>query len=325
MNDQNTQTNAFVQKKPWKRTLLGLVKLLIFAVLIVFVVRELMLRFATISFAELHFNYAILVPAAVLQMLPLFIVGWAYYILMDSHSPRISWLTVCAVTAVCRMGKYLPGKFASTAGAVWLFHRQGLPVALATRVTLMTQGLMVVLGLITAVPLTIFFQPVRDRLPLAWLWCVLLIAAGIVCLHPKIFCRLENFVLARLRQPLLPYIGRIRNYLAPVSLLVISQIVSGLVLWLTIRSVTDFPIALIPLCISAVALAGTIGLLALFAPAGLGVREWILLIILGPVVGPGISAVVVVLARLIHTIVELIVAVFGLFVLHRTASGRKKP
>lgn len=324
MNNQDTQTNTPPPALISKRTLVRIVKLTLFILLIVFVVRELRLRFATISFSELHFNYAILLPAALLQMLPLLIVGWVYYLLMDSHSPRISWLTVCAVTAVCRMGKYLPGKFASTAGAVWLFHRQGLPVALATRVTLMTQGLMVVLGLITAVPLTVFFQPVYNRLPLAWLWCILLIAAGLVCLHPRVFRGLENFVLARLGQPLLPDIGRVRNYLAPVSLLVVSQIVSGLVLWLTIRSVTDFSITWVPLCISAVALAGTIGLLALFAPAGLGVREWILLIILTPVVGPGISAVVVVLARVIHILSESVMAVFGLVVLRKTAARRAK-
>ena len=81
---------------------------------------------------------------------------------------------------------------------------------------------------------------VYDHLPLAWLWCVLLILLGLICLHPRVFYAAENFIVAKLRQPLLPEIGRIRYYLFPIALLLISQVTSGLTLWLIIRAVTPY-------------------------------------------------------------------------------------
>jgi len=70
------------------------------------------------------------------------------------------------------------------------------------------------------------------------------------------------------------------------------------------------------------ALAGSLGLLALFAPAGLGVREGILLIILGPIAGVGTSAIVVILARVLSILVELAAAGIG-FVVLRTMDQRR--
>jgi uncharacterized membrane protein YbhN (UPF0104 family) len=50
------------------------------------------------------------------------------------------------------------------------------------------------------------------------------------------------------------------------------------------------------------------GYIALFAPAGIGVRESLLVVFLGPILGAG-AAVVAVTARLWTTLVELIPAI----------------
>jgi hypothetical protein len=300
-------------------------KLAIFALVIVFVVWVLRVRLAEVSWSQIHYKPAVLSLVVLCQIVTMFFLGCVYYLLLGPQTHGLPLRVVCAITTLSRMGKYLPGKFASTAGAVWLFHRHGLPVSLATRVTLMAQGLTVVLGLITAVPLTLFWRPIYDILPLAWLWCALLITIGIICLHPKVFGKVENFILPKLGYSLLPQIARKRDYLWPLAILFTSQAIGGLGLWLIIRSVTVFPLAGLGLCISAVALAGTLGLLALFAPAGLGVREGILLIILEPVVGSGTSAIVVVLARVLSTLVELAVAGLGLVVLRKAHQRKAKP
>ena len=331
MNTQDTKTQAplpATSQTPASRSTKLFVKALkwaVFAVVILFTLRELSIRFATVSWSQIHYNPAILILAVLCQILPLFFVGGVYFLLLGPQTHGLSCWIVCAITTLSRLGKYLPGKFASTAGAVWLFHRHGLPISLATRVTLMAQGLMVVMGLITAVPLTLFWRPIYDRLPLAWLWCILLILCGITCLHPKVFRAIENFILPKLGHPLLPQIARKRDYIGPLTILLAFQVIAGLGLWLTIRSVTDFSLAWLPLCISALALAGSLGLLALFAPGGLGVREGILLIILGPVVGPGTSAIVVVLARLISILSELLLASVGFVIVRKARQRRTRP
>jgi len=299
-----------------------IVKLVIFSVVIFFIARELIGRLTLVPWGEIDFRPSMLIAAALCQALVMVLIGWAYWLLLGSVSFRPPWWIVCAITFVVRLGKYLPGKFASTAGAVWLFRREGVSVPVAAGVTVIAQGLAVVLGLLAAVPLTLW-RPVYDRLPLAWLWCGLLVVAGLVCLHPKVFRRMGNFVLAKLGLPLLPNVGRIRDYGWPVGLLVAGQVVAGMGLWLIIRSVTDLPLGWFFLCISAQALAGALGLLALFAPGGLGVREGVLLIILGPIIGAGRSAIVVVGARVLMSLVELAAAGVGFVVLY--VMGKRRP
>ena len=309
------------QTRPTTRIITNLVKLLLFALVMTFTVRALHLRLATISWDQINIHPAPLLAAALCLALATVLAAYVFYLLLAAFASTPTWPIVCAIMSVVRLGKYLPGKFASTAGAVWLFQRQGVPVSAAAGMTLTVQGIMVVLGLTTAVPLTLY-KPVYDRLPLAWLWCALLLLAGIVCLHPKVFRSISNLVLALLKLPLLPRSVTMRDYARPIGLLLTCQILTGSALWLIIRSITTISPLWLPLCVSAMALAGTAGFLALFAPAGIGVREGILLIILGPIVGSGYSALVVVLVRLLLILVDLASAGLGWLILLRVDKRR---
>ena len=62
----------------------------------------------------------------------------------------------------------------------------------------------------------------------------------------------------------------------------------------------------------------TFSYLALFAPGGLGVREGIYLLVLSPVIGAEKTAIVVVALRLAQTLLELLLAAIGLWLLRRS-------
>ena len=106
-----------------------------------------------------------------------------------------------------------------------------------------------------------------------------------------------------------------RNYVFPLIIMFVNQILIGTSLWFLARSVTDISPILVPFFISACALASTVGFLAVFAPAGIGVREGILLIVLSPVIGGGYAAITVVAWRLLLTIVDVVLAGIGLLIL----------
>jgi len=71
-------------------------------------------------------------------------------------------------------------------------------------------------------------------------------------------------------------------------------------------------------------MAGVAGLLAIFAPAGLGVREGVLMIILPGVIGTEAAIVVSLASRIWFTAAELICAGVGWVVLRRTGEGLMK-
>jgi uncharacterized membrane protein YbhN (UPF0104 family) len=66
------------------------------------------------------------------------------------------------------------------------------------------------------------------------------------------------------------------------------------------------------------AIAGVAGILAVFAPSGLGVREGVLLLLLRTQIDEGASAFFVVLLRLWITCAELFVGVGGILLLRHS-------
>jgi uncharacterized membrane protein YbhN (UPF0104 family) len=84
-------------------------------------------------------------------------------------------------------------------------------------------------------------------------------------------------------------------------------------------AVTDLSMRSLPLFIASAALAMTVSYLMPFTPGGIGIREGLYLITLGPIVGPK-AAIVVVAMRVIQTLVEIVLAAFGVAVLKSARS-----
>jgi hypothetical protein len=100
-----------------------------------------------------------------------------------------------------------------------------------------------------------------------------------------------------------------------IEIVGVSVILNGLYflgLAIIILSVVKVPVSVLPILVGIFCLANVVGFLALFAPAGIGVREGILFLALGPLVGAGMASVIVILARLIQTVADIFSAALGL-------------
>jgi hypothetical protein len=290
-------------------------KAILFLLVLFFVGRALVHRVTAVSWSTIHFRLGVFLLAALVQTLSMCMGPIVYRLLLQRLGCPPAWPAVFAIAWLARAGKYLPGKVAPAVGTVWMFHREGVPVAEATSVTMIFQGLMLVIIMITSIPLTLW-QPVRDVLPASGLWFFLLIPLGLACLHPRVFFPAVNFLLGRLGLPTMTATHRMRDYAGPFAVFAVGQIMSGVTLWLILQSVTPVPLRWLPVCVGGVALAGGVGTLALFAPAGLGVREGVLLVILDRMLDPSHAAVVVLLSRLLQTLVEIAMAAVGAGMLH---------
>jgi hypothetical protein len=239
----------------------------------------------------------------------------SYRTLLGAYAHRPPWSGLASAAWISMLGKYVPGKLASFAGTIYFLRRYQIPAAIAISVVLVLDGLMVVTGLIVGAPL-LLWEPIHHLLPHGWLWCIILIALGIICLHPRVYGSLVNFALRRMgRQPLdhMPPLG---IYTLPVICGFLQWLCVGLMLWMLCRSVGFVSIDRLPLLISISGLAYTISYMAVFAPGGLGVREAILLTTLKVVLGPtGPVAIVVVGSRLLQIVVELSIALVGMVIL----------
>ncbi|HEV2295392.1 MAG TPA: lysylphosphatidylglycerol synthase domain-containing protein [Tepidisphaeraceae bacterium] len=302
-------------RKRW----IGLLKLALTLIVVYYVARALIVQFQAVPWDQLH-----LTPGyAALSVLCTFIVHGGQLLvvvtLLRAYGHRLPWRAQLAAAWVPPLGKYVPGKVASIAGAVYIQRQYGIPGTVAVSVALMLDGLALIAGLIVSTPL-LLSEPVRREMPHAWAWCIALAACGLLALHPRVFSALVNLGLRMIGRPRLTTIPSAKVYAIPVALSFSQWLFSGLALWFMIRSIIDVSIAQIPLFIAVAALAMSVSYLALFAPGGLGVREWIFFVALGPTIGP-VAAVVAVAMRVAQTLIELTLAAFG-FAALRSERGR---
>jgi uncharacterized membrane protein YbhN (UPF0104 family) len=133
---------------------------------------------------------------------------------------------------------------------------------------------------------------------------------GLALLHPRVFVGLLNVALRWIGRQPIAQVPPVSRYLWPVLASFGQWVMAGLGLWCMTLAVMPVDATLIPLFIASAALAMTISYLAPFTPGGIGIREGLYLLALGPVVGPRV-AIVVVAMRVIQTLIEIVLAAVG--------------
>ena len=286
------------------------------AIVLYFVIRALVRQFQAVQWSQVDFK---LLPAAAAVACVFGVSAMqlvARWTLLIAYGYPLNWRVQLPVAWVPQLGKYVPGGIASVGGAVFLLRRHGVPAAIGLSVAVLLDALAVMAGLIVSTPL-LLWRPVRERMPLAWLACAAMIVVGVVMLHPRVFVGMLNAALRVIKRPPIAQVPPLSKYLLPVLASFGQWLFAGFGLWFMTMSVTDVSISLIPLFIASAALAMTVSYLMPFTPGGIGIREGLYLIALGPTIGPRV-AIVVVAMRVIQTVIEILLAMIGAWVM-RTA------
>lgn len=246
--------------------------------------------------------------------------GWlTWQTLVDSMGRPTGYAVGARIMLVSQLGKYLPG-------SVWAYVLQ-LELgrkAKVSRARLFTATLMhvavssiisLVLGLL-ALPLLL------DETPQA-AWIFLLVPVGLVWLHPRMLAKSGEFVLKLLRRP--PVTLRLTWPLVAklTGLTVLSYTFLGLHLWLLARSVSSADLPMILLCVGAIAVGLTLGVVAFILPSGAGVRELVIVAALASTMPRGEAVALALVSRLMFTAADLISAGVAAL-LGRRALGRSE-
>jgi len=230
------------------------------------------------------------------------------------HFPPPTWGQMAVVAWVPQLAKYVPGQVASIVGAVGFLRKFGVGPIVGLSVVLVMDGLAVLTGVITGSPL-LLWQPVKTLLPYGWILCIIIIVSGITMMVPGVYGKAINYVLVKTKRPPLESMPPMANYIGPLLLGFMQWLLAGLALWLTAMSVTTVTFHHLWIFTAIGALGYTAGYLSPL-PGGLGVRDAIFQGTLTYVIGTP-AAIVVITVRLIQTIVEVVMAVWGMIILRR--------
>jgi glycosyltransferase 2 family protein len=303
-----------------KSTIVALIKWLLFVVVLGFVVYSLKKQFDQITWSEVHFKPLPVLGAFICLLLVPPVQLISYRTLLGAYAQTPSLRVMAVVAWIPPLGKYVPGKVASLVGAVYILRKFNIPAAIAVSVVLAMDGLAVISGLITGSPLP------RSVMPNGWIPAIGVIVIGITCLHPSIFGRILNLALVKTGRRRLDHVPDLKHYVVPVLCAFCQWVLAGIALWLIALSVASVSVHEIPRFISIAGLGYTISYLVLFAPGGLGPREFIFQKMMQNVVSPvAMSAIAVVLMRIIQTITELTAAAVGVLILRRLERSLQGP
>jgi uncharacterized membrane protein YbhN (UPF0104 family) len=222
---------------------------------------------------------------------------------------RLAFGPAARTWSVANLGRYVPGKVWSVAGLVVLAQRAGVAPGPAAASAFVIQAVSLGSGVAVVAAATPHSAPPL-RLALGGLAAV-------------------ATILVLVWRPTALWLGRLVSPVAPLEPLAASAVFAstiltllswgtyGAALWMLARGL--LPDASLPLttAIGAFTLGYILGLLALFAPGGVGVRELVLVGLLAPFLGSGGAVAVSIASRVLLTLTEALAALLTLPLRHR--------
>lgn len=262
-------------------------------------------EFRAVEFpTRLHGGWILLSAGIVLATYALLIVAWR--VVITGWNERLSYRHAVGVWTLSNLGRYLPGKVWSVAGLAVLAQRAGVAGWAAVGAAVAMQALAIGSG----VAVTAASAPGTISVGGAALGLGIAAATLIVLANPRAV-RAIGRVARRETLRSLP----VGTVVAAGLVTTVSWIAYGAAFWCLARGVLEEGTALSMATATGVFAAGyVVGLLALFAPGGVGVREAVFVALLTPSVGSGGAIVLSLASRILLTLAEAGAAGIGLLV-----------
>jgi hypothetical protein len=259
-------------------------------------------------FLELRFSFGYLVAAwAVLFVYYLLFAG-GLMLVIRALGYRPVYRDVFKLSFAANLGKYLPGGVWQVAGKVAMARQAGVEPHGALVATTVESAVSVAGGLLLFLTTTLLGAPFPagvSKWPLVGIMAAILIA-----LQPQVFARVVALGMRLLKIEGEPPHLRFGQIVRLVMYYACIWLVPGSAFWLFTRSLTSDPGANPIVYAGFYAAAAVGGLLVLFVPAGLGVREGFLVLLMQNVVsgGAAIAWVVALAARVWSSAAELVLS-----------------
>jgi len=286
-----------------------IMKIVFLALLIIFIGRYVLANWQTVLTIGAPDVSWILIGSC-FALVSILISPWVYKSLVQAYGYQLSYTTVLGVQSVSRLGKYIPGRIWIALIGVWLYSQAGVPKKVAAA-SIILISIFSILGASIIVSLGAWWIPI----PRIIFGLVLVVTTLLFVIHPRIFYPVVNFGLSCInRKKIMPPNFQYTLILRLIIIYSVIWLVYGIGFYFLVRSYTPLSaIQIFPL-VSIFALAQVTGFLVVIVPAGLGVREGILLLGLIPIVGEGQAIVLVGLCRLWQTALEMLMTLIGAYI-----------
>ncbi|GAA3337291.1 lysylphosphatidylglycerol synthase transmembrane domain-containing protein [Curtobacterium pusillum] len=228
--------------------------------------------------------------------------------MMAASGYRVPLAAASSIFFVGQLGKYIPGGVWSIAAQAELGRAHGLQRTGSAVAALASM----LVSMVTAAIVGIVAVLLASSTGFATFWWLIpVIVVGLVCLTPPVLGRLIAIAFRVLRRPAqdttLTWSGTVMSLVWSLAMWVAYGVQATVVL----RAFGADSPALFPVAVGAYAVAWLVGFVVVIAPAGIGPREGILVLLLGSVAGGSAPLALAVISRVFMTIGDVVLAGVG--------------
>lgn len=289
-----------IKSKRWMRW----IKIIFYTAVVFFLIRYFQKNLNEIKEIKFNINW----KAFCISMLFYFIYKvslaslW-HYITVLNHA-GIRYFDAVTAYLYSILGKYIPGKVFMLLARTPEYERAGVPMRKVS-VCFVLENICTLLGAAFLFLISLFFFD-NQNLSLYKYAAILFVVVFVICLNPKLinfFLRILEKILKRDGLAIsISYFQMIKI----VFLFVLNWIIVGIGFYMLVYSIYPVPVSEMLYCGGVYGLSAIIGILAVFAPSGLGVREGIIAVGLSIVIPVEYVVIISIVSRLWATIAELI-------------------
>ena len=248
----------------------------------------------------------LLILSTLLFAFSYFIQIWAWYFITLKLDIALSFKKTLEGWLYSQLGKYVPGKVWILLGRFAFYQSQGKSKkAISIALYFETITIIMAAGFISFIALIYFKEGKLFLSGTTFGWVIFLLIVALIVLHPQVLQKIFNWILVQFKKEPISLSLSYSDILWVLMICVLSWIVGGIGFYLFVQSVFSVSPSHILFLTGALAFSSTLGLIALFAPSGLGVREGVLVYLLSYLMPGSVAVVISVLTRIWITLIEI--------------------
>lgn len=237
----------------------------------------------------------------------LLISASGYMLLIRACGEKVSYGQTIGLLFLPQLTKYIPGKIWVAVAAIHMYGQQGI----SRKVAGVCFSLLFALSTAAGILVTVTFGATTGDLWISIGACLIVLLAVLLAIYPPVFYGVINWGLRAIRRETIDVAIPLSRLFVVLGIFICARMTYGIGFSLVVRSFESVGVSYVPGLIALFTFAQIAGVMVLFAPAGIGVREGVLLVGLQPIVGPGPAIVITGVCRVWQTALELVMAGIG--------------
>ena len=308
------------EKKSNQKKLMKFVKYAFIVLVIVFLARYFYNNMDSYKNLDVEINWLVFAGAVLFYFLYKITLASLWHYLTWLNHASIGYFKAITAYLYSILGKYIPGKVFMLLARIPAYEEGGAPIRKVT-ICFFLENICTLLGAAFLFLISLLFFP-NDILGNFQWATIALVVVFFIGINPKIINFFLRFVerLTKKKDLVIPI--TYGQMIKVVLLFIVNWIIVGIGFYMLIYSIYPIPFSEMLYASGIFGLSCIIGILAVFAPSGLGVREGILVLGLSLIMPEEYAVIISIVSRLWMTVSEL--ALIGIaFVVNKMLMKRK--